>query len=222
MIRGLHRQARLSPAAGRGRWNRRRADVPAARGPRQHRSRRRPLPAGDRGTGAPCWGQGATHGAGRQRFLHPRVNPQSGVLRCCSTLGAVLPAPDGVPASPSNNFEEVPMSIKERFTQLQPVAVKAAGFVKRRQRAGARCPAGSAVHAWPPGREVPSPLTSGPPGLPTPSKPEGPSHFRGGPSLLPQAGAGGPGRPDDPKYTHGIERGRPSGGPAFRFSEEAT
>ena len=31
----------------------------------------RPLPAGDRGTGAPCWGQGATHGAGRQRLLHP-------------------------------------------------------------------------------------------------------------------------------------------------------
>ena len=56
LIRGLHWQARLSPAAGRGRRNRRRADVPAARGPRQHRSGRRPLPAGDRGTGAPCWG----------------------------------------------------------------------------------------------------------------------------------------------------------------------
>ena len=45
LIRGLHRQAGLSPAAGRGRRNRRRADVPAARGPRQHRSGRRPLPA---------------------------------------------------------------------------------------------------------------------------------------------------------------------------------
>ena len=41
----LHWQARLSPAAGRGRRNRRRADGPAARGPRQHRSGRRPLPA---------------------------------------------------------------------------------------------------------------------------------------------------------------------------------
>ena len=68
----LHWQARLSPAAGRGRRNRRRADVPAARGPRQHRSGRRPLPAGDRGAGAPCWGQRATHGADRQRLLHPR------------------------------------------------------------------------------------------------------------------------------------------------------
>ena len=54
----LHWQARLSPAAGRGRRNRRRADVSAARGSRQHRSGRRPLPAGDRGAGAPCWGHG--------------------------------------------------------------------------------------------------------------------------------------------------------------------
>ena len=35
----------LSPAAGHRRRNRRRADVPAARGPGQHRPRRRPLPA---------------------------------------------------------------------------------------------------------------------------------------------------------------------------------
>ena len=35
----------LSPAAGRRRRNQRRADVPAARGPGQHRPRRRPLPA---------------------------------------------------------------------------------------------------------------------------------------------------------------------------------
>ena len=41
----LYRQAGLSPAAGCGRRNRRRADVPAARGPGQHRSWRRPLPA---------------------------------------------------------------------------------------------------------------------------------------------------------------------------------
>ena len=41
----LDRQTRLSPAAGRGRRNRRRADVPAARGPGQHRPRCRPLPA---------------------------------------------------------------------------------------------------------------------------------------------------------------------------------
>ena len=41
----LHRQAGLSSAAGRGRRHRGRADVPAARGPRQHRSGRRPLPA---------------------------------------------------------------------------------------------------------------------------------------------------------------------------------
>ena len=41
----LHRPAGLSPAAGHCRRHRRRADVSAARGPRQHRSRRRPLPA---------------------------------------------------------------------------------------------------------------------------------------------------------------------------------
>ena len=41
----LHRRPGLSPAAGRRRRNRRRADVPAARGPGQHRPRRRPLPA---------------------------------------------------------------------------------------------------------------------------------------------------------------------------------
>ena len=41
----LHRQAGLSPTAGYRRRHRRRADGPAARGPRQHRPRRRPLPA---------------------------------------------------------------------------------------------------------------------------------------------------------------------------------
>ena len=40
----LYRQAGLSPAAGCRRRHRRRADVPAARGPGQHRSGRRPLP----------------------------------------------------------------------------------------------------------------------------------------------------------------------------------
>ena len=41
----LYRQAGLSPPVGRRRRHRRRADVPAARGLRQHRSGRRPLPA---------------------------------------------------------------------------------------------------------------------------------------------------------------------------------
>ena len=41
----LHRQAGLSPAAGCRLRNRRRADVPAARGPGQHRPRRGALPA---------------------------------------------------------------------------------------------------------------------------------------------------------------------------------
>ena len=41
----LHRPAGLSPAVGRGRWHRRRADGPAARGPGQHGSGCRPLPA---------------------------------------------------------------------------------------------------------------------------------------------------------------------------------
>ena len=41
----LYRQAGLSPPVGHRRRHRRRADVPAARGPHQHRSGRRPLPA---------------------------------------------------------------------------------------------------------------------------------------------------------------------------------
>ena len=41
----LHRCAGLSPTARDRRRHRRRVDVPAARGPRQHRPRRRPLPA---------------------------------------------------------------------------------------------------------------------------------------------------------------------------------
>ena len=42
---GYTGQAGLSPPVGHRRRHRRRADVPAARGPRQHRSGRRPLPA---------------------------------------------------------------------------------------------------------------------------------------------------------------------------------
>ena len=41
----LHRPAGLSPTTGHCRRHRRRADVSAAQGPRQHRSGRRPLPA---------------------------------------------------------------------------------------------------------------------------------------------------------------------------------
>ena len=41
----LYRRPRLSPAAGHCRRHRRGADVPAARGPGQHRPWRRPLPA---------------------------------------------------------------------------------------------------------------------------------------------------------------------------------
>ena len=41
----LYRQAGLSPAVGHRRRHRRGADVPAARGPGEHRSWRRPLPA---------------------------------------------------------------------------------------------------------------------------------------------------------------------------------
>ena len=45
----LHRPAGLSPAVGRGRWHRRRADGPTAPGTSQHGSGRGPLPAGDGG-----------------------------------------------------------------------------------------------------------------------------------------------------------------------------
>ena len=54
------------------RRNRRRAAVPAAQGPGQHRPRHRPLSAGDGGPGALRLGQRATHGAGRQRLPYPR------------------------------------------------------------------------------------------------------------------------------------------------------
>ena len=57
----LYRQAGLPPAGGHRRRHRRRAEVPAARGPGQHRPRRRPLPAGDGGTGALRRGQRTTH-----------------------------------------------------------------------------------------------------------------------------------------------------------------
>ena len=67
----LYRQAGLPPAGGHRRRHRRRADVPAARGPGQHRPRRRPLPAGDAGPGALRRGHGSTHRAGRQRLVHP-------------------------------------------------------------------------------------------------------------------------------------------------------
>ena len=43
----LHGEEGLSPAVGRGRWHRRRADGPAAEGSGQHRSGCRPLPEGD-------------------------------------------------------------------------------------------------------------------------------------------------------------------------------
>ena len=77
----LHRRPGLSPAAGRRRRHRRRANVPAARGLGQHRSGRRPLPAGNGEPGALRWGQRTTHGAGRQRLLYPRRGrrlPQAG------------------------------------------------------------------------------------------------------------------------------------------------
>ena len=53
---GYTGQRGLSPAAGHRRRHRRRADVSAARGPGQHRSGRRPLPAGDRGPGCAMLG----------------------------------------------------------------------------------------------------------------------------------------------------------------------
>ena len=66
----LYRQAGLPPAVGRRRRHRRRADGRLREGPGQHRSRRRPLPAGDGGTGALRRGQRTTHATGRQRVLH--------------------------------------------------------------------------------------------------------------------------------------------------------
>ena len=58
----LHRRPWLSPAARDRRRHRGRADVPAARGPGQHRPRCRPLPAGATSCGR-RWGGCATPGA---------------------------------------------------------------------------------------------------------------------------------------------------------------
>ena len=68
----LRRPAGLSPAVGRGRRNRRRADGTAAPGPSQHGAGRRPLPAGDGGAGALRRSHRTAHRAGRPRLLHPR------------------------------------------------------------------------------------------------------------------------------------------------------
>ena len=62
---GYTGQAGLSPAAGYRRRNRRRADVPAARGPGQHRSWRRPLPCVKR------WGGCATEGPAGNSLCGP-------------------------------------------------------------------------------------------------------------------------------------------------------
>ena len=77
----LHRPAGLSPAAGRRRGHRRRADGAAAPGSGQHRSGRGPLPAGDGGPGALRRSHRTTHRPRRQRLLHPRHGrrlPQDG------------------------------------------------------------------------------------------------------------------------------------------------
>ena len=92
----LHRPAELSPAAGRRRRHRRRADGPAAGGPGQHRPGCRPLPAQDGGTGALRRGHGATRPASRQRLLHPlrrrRLPQAEGAL-----LHHCPPAPEPAP-----------------------------------------------------------------------------------------------------------------------------
>ena len=81
--------------------HRRRAAGPAAGGPGQHRPGRRPLPAGDAGTGALRRGQGPNHGAGRQRLLHPRsgvhLPPDEGAL-----LHHHPPAPEPAPSDRSH------------------------------------------------------------------------------------------------------------------------
>ena len=67
----LGRPARLSPPARHRQRNRRRADVSTARGPRQHRSGRRPLPARDGGAGALRRGQGSNSRCGPTAAFTP-------------------------------------------------------------------------------------------------------------------------------------------------------
>ena len=107
---GYNRPAGLSPAAGRGRGHRRRADGAAAPGSGQHRSGRGPLPAGDGGPGALRRSHRTTHDAGRQRLLHPRHGrrlPQDGrpllpspsaSTKACATSSRPYPRRTGRPS----------------------------------------------------------------------------------------------------------------------------
>ena len=95
----LYRQAGLPPTAGHRRRHRRRADVPAARGPGQHRPRRRPLPAGDGQDGWLRRGQRTTHAYG----------PTAG-----STLMAWYPSAGWMSASPSPSASTRACAISSR------------------------------------------------------------------------------------------------------------
>ena len=83
----LHRQARLSPAAGRRRRHRRRADGPAARGPRQHPPAAPPTSCGRR------WGGCAT--------LAPAGSSPCGPTAASTLIAWYPPAAGWMSASPS-------------------------------------------------------------------------------------------------------------------------
>ena len=77
----LYRQAGLSPAADHRRRHRRRADVPAARGPRQHRPRRPPTSCGRR------WDGCATPGpADDSRYGPTAGSTLMGVVSVCRKM----------------------------------------------------------------------------------------------------------------------------------------
>ena len=98
----LHRPARLSPAAGHCRRNRRRADGSAAQGPRQHRSGRRSLSTRDGGASTLRRGQGTTHGAAQRPTPTPS-SPSAASGMCAPSPSASTPA-CGISAIPETDW----------------------------------------------------------------------------------------------------------------------
>ena len=153
----LHGQEGLSPAVGRGRWHRRRADGPAARGPGQHRSGRRPLPAGDGGAGALRRGQGTTHGCGPTAASTPTPSspPAAGWMSASPSPSARVlarsvssrPYPSRTGRPSPTGWTAPPTLAETSYNSLPEQARRRAGAAHRPARAAhVRFPVGPLRH----------------------------------------------------------------------------